>query len=237
MLKFIVYSLYSMCYGRMNPCWHVYMWPVVSVCDSRTFWDITGSIAGDKRGSVVSAEKYVTPSEFIEELICKGIVCLCHLSHSLQSFPQKFFHSKEIVAISCSWCKQAVSGTSHKILLVCVMQNCSISFSVYFSVCQFHNKVTCFMLHQIEEPCSLGAHAGVIVPPSWIIKVRKPQVCAPQTVWGWNFFISTKEKTWAWGLCNVIIIWSWPVWSCLLHSVMLIRFGLNTLRCCKIWYQ
>uniref|UniRef100_A0A8C2IKC9 Diacylglycerol kinase n=1 Tax=Cyprinus carpio TaxID=7962 RepID=A0A8C2IKC9_CYPCA len=62
-----------------------------------------------------------------------------------KSFPQKFFHSKEIVAISCSWCKQA-----------------------------FHNKVTCFMLHQIAEPCSLGAHAGVIVPPSWIIKVRKP---------------------------------------------------------------
>ncbi|XP_029681281.1 diacylglycerol kinase iota isoform X3 [Takifugu rubripes] len=63
-----------------------------------------------------------------------------------KSFQQKFFHSKEIVAISCSWCKLA-----------------------------YHNKVTCFMLHQIEEPCSLGAHAGVIVPPSWIIKVRKPQ--------------------------------------------------------------
>ncbi|CAL8318378.1 unnamed protein product [Lota lota] len=62
-----------------------------------------------------------------------------------KSFQQKFFHSKEIIAISCSWCKQA-----------------------------FHNKVTCFMLHQIEEPCSVGAHAGVIVPPSWIIKVRKP---------------------------------------------------------------
>lgn len=27
----------------------------------------------------------------------------------LQSFQQKFFHSKEIIAISCSWCKQAVS--------------------------------------------------------------------------------------------------------------------------------
>ncbi|XP_029103014.1 diacylglycerol kinase iota isoform X3 [Scleropages formosus] len=63
-----------------------------------------------------------------------------------KGFVQKLFHSKEIVAISCSWCKQA-----------------------------FHNKVTCFMLHQIEEPCSLGAHAGVIVPPSWIVKVRKPQ--------------------------------------------------------------
>ncbi|OCT58138.1 hypothetical protein XELAEV_18002467mg [Xenopus laevis] len=64
-----------------------------------------------------------------------------------KGFQQKFsFHSKEIVAISCSWCKQA-----------------------------FHNKVTCFLLHHIEEPCSLGAHAAVIVPPSWIIKVKKPQ--------------------------------------------------------------
>ncbi|EMP24017.1 Diacylglycerol kinase iota, partial [Chelonia mydas] len=64
-----------------------------------------------------------------------------------KGFQQKFsFHSKEIVAISCSWCKQA-----------------------------FHNKVTCFMLHHIEEPCSLGAHAAVIVPPTWIIKVKKAQ--------------------------------------------------------------
>ncbi|KAF7240548.1 Diacylglycerol kinase iota [Varanus komodoensis] len=65
-----------------------------------------------------------------------------------KGFQQKFsFHSKEIVAISCSWCKLA-----------------------------FHNKVTCFMLQHIEEPCSLGVHAAVIVPPTWIIKVKKPQV-------------------------------------------------------------
>uniref|UniRef100_A0A673IFZ3 Diacylglycerol kinase n=1 Tax=Sinocyclocheilus rhinocerous TaxID=307959 RepID=A0A673IFZ3_9TELE len=64
-----------------------------------------------------------------------------------KGFQQKFaFHSKEIIAISCSWCKQA-----------------------------YHNKVTCFMLQQIEEPCSLGAHAAVIVPPTWIIRVRRPQ--------------------------------------------------------------
>ncbi|XP_066514289.1 diacylglycerol kinase zeta-like isoform X2 [Hoplias malabaricus] len=64
-----------------------------------------------------------------------------------KGFQQKFaFHSKEIVAISCSWCKQA-----------------------------YHNKVTCFMLQQIEEACSLGAHAAVIVPPTWIIHVRRPQ--------------------------------------------------------------
>ncbi|XP_029010247.2 diacylglycerol kinase zeta [Betta splendens] len=64
-----------------------------------------------------------------------------------KGFQQKFsFHSKEIVAISCSWCKQA-----------------------------YHNKVTCFMLQQIEESCSLGAHAAVIIPPTWIVRVRRPQ--------------------------------------------------------------
>uniref|UniRef100_A0A3B3RH61 Diacylglycerol kinase n=1 Tax=Paramormyrops kingsleyae TaxID=1676925 RepID=A0A3B3RH61_9TELE len=65
-----------------------------------------------------------------------------------KGFQQKFaFHSKEIVAISCSWCKQA-----------------------------YHNKVTCFMLQHIGEACSLGAHASVIVPPTWIIRARRPQV-------------------------------------------------------------
>uniref|UniRef100_A0A667WN55 Diacylglycerol kinase n=1 Tax=Myripristis murdjan TaxID=586833 RepID=A0A667WN55_9TELE len=64
-----------------------------------------------------------------------------------KGFQQKFaFHSKEIVAISCSWCKQA-----------------------------YHNKVTCFMLQQIEEACPIGAHAALIVPPTWIIRVRRYQ--------------------------------------------------------------
>ncbi|XP_074853674.1 diacylglycerol kinase zeta isoform X3 [Carettochelys insculpta] len=64
-----------------------------------------------------------------------------------KGFQQKFaFHSKEIVAISCSWCKQA-----------------------------YHSKVSCFMLQRIEEPCSLGAHAAVVVPPTWILRVRRPQ--------------------------------------------------------------
>uniref|UniRef100_A0A8C0H5V8 Diacylglycerol kinase n=1 Tax=Chelonoidis abingdonii TaxID=106734 RepID=A0A8C0H5V8_CHEAB len=64
-----------------------------------------------------------------------------------KGFQQKFaFHSKEIVAISCSWCKQA-----------------------------YHSKVSCFMLQCIEEPCSLGAHAAVVVPPTWILRVRRPQ--------------------------------------------------------------
>nr|XP_020441708.1 diacylglycerol kinase zeta-like isoform X2 [Monopterus albus] len=64
-----------------------------------------------------------------------------------KGFQQKFaFHSKEIVAISCSWCKQA-----------------------------YHNKISCFMLQQIEEACPIGAHAALIVPPTWIIRVRRNQ--------------------------------------------------------------
>ncbi|KAJ8315484.1 hypothetical protein KUTeg_007634 [Tegillarca granosa] len=62
-----------------------------------------------------------------------------------KSFQQRFaFQSKEIIAISCSWCKAA-----------------------------YHNKVSCFMMQQIEEQCTLGAHQALIVPPSWIIKLPK----------------------------------------------------------------
>ncbi|XP_052808073.1 diacylglycerol kinase zeta-like isoform X3 [Mya arenaria] len=62
-----------------------------------------------------------------------------------KSFQQRFtFQSKEIIAISCSWCKAA-----------------------------YHNKISCFMMQQIEEQCPLGVHAGIIVPPSWIIKLPR----------------------------------------------------------------
>ncbi|KAM3584819.1 uncharacterized protein V6R79_000117 [Siganus canaliculatus] len=64
-----------------------------------------------------------------------------------KGFQQKFaFHSREIMAISCSWCKQA-----------------------------YHNKVSCFMLQQIEEPCPIGAHAALIVPPTWVVRVKRHQ--------------------------------------------------------------
>ncbi|KAL1764672.1 diacylglycerol kinase zeta isoform X5 [Sigmodon hispidus] len=67
--------------------------------------------------------------------------------HCGKGFQQKFtFHSKEITAISCSWCKQV-----------------------------YHCKVSCFMLQQTEEPCSLGVHAAVDIPPTWILWARRPQ--------------------------------------------------------------
>lgn len=35
------------------------------------------------------------------------------------------------------------------------------------------------MLQQIEEPCSLGVHAAVVIPPTWILRARRPQVSLP----------------------------------------------------------
>ncbi|XP_041354073.1 diacylglycerol kinase zeta-like isoform X2 [Gigantopelta aegis] len=62
-----------------------------------------------------------------------------------KSFQQRFaFPSKDIIAISCSWCKAA-----------------------------YHNKTTCFMMRQLEEQCTMGIHAVIIIPPSWIIKIPR----------------------------------------------------------------
>ncbi|XP_045488964.1 eye-specific diacylglycerol kinase isoform X5 [Pieris rapae] len=54
------------------------------------------------------------------------------------------FSSKEIVALSCSWCKDA-----------------------------YHNKESCFNLQRIGEECSLGTQSIIIVPPSWIVKLPR----------------------------------------------------------------
>lgn len=52
---------------------------------------------------------YVSGKVLLDSTKLKGN-SLSLLSFPLQGFQQKFaFHSKEIVAISCSWCKQAVS--------------------------------------------------------------------------------------------------------------------------------
>ncbi|KAK9722559.1 Ankyrin repeats (3 copies) [Popillia japonica] len=62
-----------------------------------------------------------------------------------KSFQSKLsFSSKEIVALSCSWCKAA-----------------------------YHNKESCFNLQRIGEECKLGVHSTIIVPPSWIVKLPR----------------------------------------------------------------
>nr|CAD7569287.1 unnamed protein product [Timema californicum] len=67
------------------------------------------------------------------------------LQHDKRSFQSKLsFSSKEIVALSCTWCKMA-----------------------------YHNKETCFNLQKIGEECTLGSHGDIIVPPSWIVKLPR----------------------------------------------------------------
>ncbi|XP_064488970.1 eye-specific diacylglycerol kinase-like isoform X3 [Ornithodoros turicata] len=62
-----------------------------------------------------------------------------------KSFQSKLsFGSKEIVAISCSWCKTA-----------------------------YHNKESCFSMQRIGEQCDLGLHVDIIVPHSWIVKLPR----------------------------------------------------------------
>ncbi|KAG9511064.1 Eye-specific diacylglycerol kinase, partial [Fragariocoptes setiger] len=60
-----------------------------------------------------------------------------------KSFQSKLpFSTREIVAISCSWCKIA-----------------------------FHNKENCFTLSTLIEPCTLGPHRELIIPLTWIVKL------------------------------------------------------------------
>ncbi|XP_025411315.1 eye-specific diacylglycerol kinase isoform X2 [Sipha flava] len=54
------------------------------------------------------------------------------------------FSSKEIIALTCSWCKLSV-----------------------------HNKTACFNDTKMNEPCTLGKHSNIIVPPSWIVKLPR----------------------------------------------------------------
>ncbi|XP_031838906.1 retinal degeneration A isoform X2 [Nomia melanderi] len=62
-----------------------------------------------------------------------------------KSFQSKLsFSSKEIVAVSCSWCKIA-----------------------------YHNKEGCFSAQKVGENCELGGHSSIIVPPSWIVKLPR----------------------------------------------------------------
>uniref|UniRef100_A0A182MZH7 Diacylglycerol kinase n=1 Tax=Anopheles dirus TaxID=7168 RepID=A0A182MZH7_9DIPT len=60
------------------------------------------------------------------------------------------FSSKEIVALSCAWCKAS-----------------------------YHNKEACFNPERIGEECTLGEHGSgcthrsIVVPPSWIVKLPR----------------------------------------------------------------
>lgn len=55
-----------------------------------------------------------------------------------------FSSGKDVVAVVCSWCKMAC-----------------------------HNKEPCFVEDRFRERCTLGLHANIILPPSWIVKLPR----------------------------------------------------------------
>ncbi|VDM42445.1 unnamed protein product [Toxocara canis] len=61
--------------------------------------------------------------------------------HCGKSFQHRMFRDKEVIAISCSWCKQS-----------------------------YHNKLGCFSASCLEEKCDRGALRDMIVPASWIVR-------------------------------------------------------------------
>lgn len=54
------------------------------------------------------------------------------------------FSSKEIQAVTCSWCKVS-----------------------------YHNKENCYSLSALTEQCTFGVHRESIIPPTWIVKLPK----------------------------------------------------------------
>ncbi|XP_020606100.1 diacylglycerol kinase iota-like [Orbicella faveolata] len=91
---------------------------------------------------------------------CKIIVhekCVEHLYRS----PQTFSVMAAVVAPAVVICLNS--------LLIIWYCKCQINGLV--NLFQYHNKVECFKMHKIDEMCDLGAHANLIVPPSWVVKL------------------------------------------------------------------
>lgn len=85
-------------------------------------------------------EQTITHHHWVHRRSEKGKCKAC--GKSLQA--KLSFSSKDIVALSCSWCKDA-----------------------------YHNKESCFNLQRIGEECSIGSQSNIIVPPSWIVKLPR----------------------------------------------------------------
>lgn len=136
-----------------------------------------------------------SPPECFTSQFCTNDLCF------LLGLPKLLLCSLPITAPPAGrGCMMIFANSFEKLSLRCLPPSCMVSSStpcigmgdlrrevvavpskpVEFSLCllfgQYHSKVTCFLLQHIEEPCSLGAHAAVVVPPTWILRVRRPQV-------------------------------------------------------------
>ncbi|CAD5215101.1 unnamed protein product [Bursaphelenchus xylophilus] len=79
----------------------------------------------------------LTKHHWVHRWKMEGRCQQCH-----KSFQQKMFREKEVIAITCSWCKLS-----------------------------YHNKRSCFSLQRFEEKCDRGALRDMILPPSWLLRL------------------------------------------------------------------
>ncbi|KAF3857488.1 hypothetical protein F7725_009347 [Dissostichus mawsoni] len=127
-----------------------------------------------------------------------------------KGFQQKFaFHSKDIVAISCSWCKQAVS----------VWKGTELHYST-----DYHNKVSCFMLQQIEEACPIGAHAALISSMKSSKKKKRTSFKRKSSKKGAETHPFTADETSA-GVCKP------QKWREPAHPAISMNWSMNRLTC------
>lgn len=68
--------------------------------------------------------------------------CEGRCAHCGKSFQHKRFREKDIIAITCSWCKLTI-----------------------------HSKKPCFNIERLEEDCDFGQLGSLILPPSWLLKL------------------------------------------------------------------
>uniref|UniRef100_A0A0N5B3U1 Diacylglycerol kinase n=1 Tax=Strongyloides papillosus TaxID=174720 RepID=A0A0N5B3U1_STREA len=98
-----------------------------------TYYDMT-----DKKSKLLRCQiDKIQKHHWVHRWKCEG-----RCAHCSKSFQQKRFREKDIIAITCSWCKLTL-----------------------------HSKKPCFNIERLEEDCDFGQLASLILPPSWLLKL------------------------------------------------------------------
>lgn len=103
-------------------------------------------------------------NSIVVNLNSKCVICFQSLQAKLS------FSSKEIVALSCSWCKDAYHNKESCFNLQRIGEECSLGkaiISIQLSFWLFHYRKV------VINIIILGSQSNIIVPPSWIVKLPR----------------------------------------------------------------
>lgn len=139
---------------------------------------------------------YMTSYYFFVFVFIFFCFCLRLFFHHEQSIQAKLsFSSKEIVAISCAWCKSSYHNKEscfnsdriseecllgeyefkNKFLVLCCCCSDDVFITKFWNISLVFGKYKCEMLYFSVFFFGIitGTHANIIVPPSWIIKLPR----------------------------------------------------------------